>query len=361
MIRPSSLPRILACPASQLDDGPRYDPPSEASAAGTAAHRCLEAIAQGREPDPVMEAARVGADPDEVEALSRMIARAWRQLAPQLGSEIACEMPMTGALCEGTADIVALDRDDVGISRVTILDLKTGRVERDHSAQLGAYALAWRDMYGMPSSGEIATAAIWLRSDSLDVRAWYDDDLDGLAERVQDAIAHPERHAPGEHCGYCPRRLRCASLVEHQRAGALAIADVPGEVSPAVLGSLYSRSKVLKAALERYDAALRIALQSGPIPLPDGRRLEMRPRTIERIKPREAWGIIEGAIGLDAMAEAVTISKTEIMRAVGEAAPKGGKGRAQVALAESLRQAGALETEIQLRIETVRDEKEQGQ
>lgn len=359
MIRPSSLPRALACPASLVDDGPRYDPPSEASAAGTAAHRCLEAIAQGREPDPVMEAARVGADPDEVEALSRMIARAWRQLAPQIGSEIACEMPLAGALCEGTADIVALDRDDAGVSRVTILDLKTGRVERDHSAQLGAYALAWRDMYGMPTSGTITTAAIWLRSDSLDVRAWTTPDLDGLAERIRDAAGHPSRHAPGEHCHFCPRRLRCASLVEHQRAGALAISEMPGEVSRVTLGALHERARALEGAIERYAAALRIALRDGPIQLPDGRRLELRERILERIKPREAWAILESAVGLDAIAGAVKLSKTEIMRAVGESAPKGQKGRVQVALAESLRQAGALETEIQLRIETVRAEKEQ--
>ena len=117
------------------------------------------------------------------------------------------------------------------------------------------------------------------------------------------------------------------------------------------LGALHERARALKGALERYDAALRIALQDGPIAMPDGRRLELRERQIERIKPREAWGIIEGAIGLDAMAEAITISKTEIMRAVGDLAPRGQKGRAQAALAQALRDAGAIETETQTRVE----------
>ena len=353
MIRCSSIPRLLACPSSHAD-GWRLDEPSEPGQAGSAVHLALADLVAGREPDLAACAARYGADPAEVERLHTYGRRAWAQLAPQLptGAALRSEVALAHPLWRGTADIAAHDGE-----RALILDWKTGRVRRDHSAQVAAYAGALAHEYGWPTSGHITVALVWLQAGDLEVVEVRPADVAALEARVKDALTRCGKdYAPGEACAYCPRVGDCQPRAAWLRTSALALADAQaGELTPALLGRLHPQAKALRKALDAYDAALRSALQAGgPIALADGGELALVERQIERLRPREAWPLLEDAIGLDALAEVVTISKTAALDAVGKAAGKGLGSRAKGAMIEKLRAAGALATETQIRVELTR-------
>lgn len=352
MIRCSAIPRLLVCPSSHAD-GWRLDEPSEPGQAGSAVHLALADLVAGREPDLASCAARYGADADEVERLYAYGRRAWAQLAPQLpsGAALRSEVALAHPLWRGTADIAAHDGE-----RALILDWKSGRVRRDHSAQVAAYAGALAHEYGWPTSGHITVALVWLQAGELEVVEVRPADVEALEARVTDAITRCGKdYAPGEACAYCPRVGDCHPRAAWMRTSALALADAPpAELTPQLLGRLHPQAKALRKALDAYDAALRSALQAGPIDLADGSRLELVERQIERLRPREAWPLLEDAIGLDALAEVVTISKTAALDAVGKAAGKGNGARAKGAMIEKLRAAGALATETQTRVEVTR-------
>lgn len=357
MIRCSAIPRLLACPSSHAG-GWRLDEPSEPGQAGSTAHLALAELVAGREPDLAACAARHGAEMAEVERLYAYGRRAWAQLAPQLptGAALRSEMPLTHPMWRGTADIAAHDGE-----RALVLDWKSGRVRRDHSAQVTAYAGALAHEYGWPTSGVITVALVWLQAGELEVVEVRPADVEALEARVTDALRRIGRdYAPGEACAYCPRVGDCQPRAAWMRTSALALADAQaGELTPALLGRLYPQAKALHKALDGYDAALRSALQAGGPIAVDGGEVALVERQIERLRPREAWPLLEDAIGLDALAEVVTISKTAALDAVAKAAGKGNGAKAKGAMIEKLRAVGALEAEIQTRIEMVRA-KEQG-
>lgn len=343
MRRISGLPRALECPSSELPTDHPYDPPAPVADSGSAAHMALYLKVAGHEPDLDKIALEYDVDRDELGFLYGFGLKAWNQIKqhfPNVRAEEQVEAPKLGL--RGTMDIFGIDS-----SVMAVADWKSNYVMRDVRDQVLGYAAACVETYGMPPSGFVTCAVIWLRFGEVEVFNATQAELDRFHRRRAKAKRRiGKSYSPGDMCEFCPRRLECkakTSLVSSS-ATALTAMDSYNEVmGPEQLGKLHSRARFLKKALEQYDKALRLALRDGPILDQDGNTLQLEVQTREKLKAREAWGVLDDAgFSDDELAECIKLSKTAVMKVVGAKTEKG-KGKAKAAMAETLREAGAVD------------------
>lgn len=339
MRRISSLPRFLECPSSEEEKPYVYDPPSEAADSGSAAHVALMKMVRGEEVDLASIAHRYQVEPDEVDALYRFGQRAWKKLVPHFPNARA-EERLEGEVARGTADIFHND----GVTMV-VGDWKSNRVKRGYMNQLIGYAAAAVDTYGMPESGQVTVIVIWLRFHEYEVLNLTEADIESFKKKVWFAEKRiGKAFAPGSACEFCPHQLDCTPRRHYLQgsAGAIQVADEEG-LSPAVLGKLYSRAKMLSKALDRYDKALRMALANGPLEDDAGNQLTLVEQTRDKVDPRAAWPILESAgFDEDDLAGCISMSKTAVLKVVSDRAARGKKGHEKAAMMDALRGAGAV-------------------
>ena len=348
-MRASSLPRFLACPSSELPVDHPYDPGSSAAALGTAVHEALAAKVSGGDPDIVAMAQRNGVDHDDVARLYAYGCLAWRELedrvtAPQV------EIAVTGLSTSGHCDVLSVDGPDYWV-----VDWKSNWVERDYYDQLCGYASAVADSYGWPESGHIHTAVVWLRRLEIEVVTVTPDDVVALNDRIARAKRDVgKRYGPGEACTFCKRQLVCEARSAYLRSAADALVPLDQHVPAAnFLPALYERSKALRNALNRYEAALKLALEHGPMTTPEGLMLSLDEGKRDKLIPQEAWPILtsEHDMGPDELFSCLTMSKTNVLKIIGDKAPRGRKGARRKQVLDGLRDAGAVH---QITYKTVR-------
>lgn len=345
-LRVSSLPRFLACPSSDAHCPYPYNPPSDAADVGTAVHECCAAMVTGHEYDPATVARKYGVDAEEASILCACAEQAWRELKPHFPEpdvEVVLESVSDGL--RGHADVVSADG-----STLAVLDWKSGRVRHDYSAQLQGYALCAERAHGMPKSGVVTVATVWLRMGEIDVRNYSAKDLDGFTERLAEARgAVGKRYAPGDACTFCPRKHSCDALVEYVRSVLRCLEREPtpvDDIDPERLASIWQRSRLLKRSIDAYERAMKALLVDGPVDAPGGHTLELKTDLIEKLESERAWPIlVEEGLSNEALARCVRLSKTAVTREVSARTAKGYKGKAIDALLNRLREAGAIKTE----------------
>jgi hypothetical protein len=153
-----------------------------------------------------------------------------------------------------------------------------------------------------------------------------------------------EEFAPGEHCLGCRREHECPARDAFIRsAGAALVEAGPGAVAPARLAEMYPRVQQLERAIEAYRSALRLALADGPLPVGDGKQLELVEAHRTLVDPRAAWPVLEAHGFTEAdLARVTSMSKSEIEAIARERAPARGKARQAAAIVQALDEAGAL-------------------
>jgi hypothetical protein len=120
-------------------------------------------------------------------------------------------------------------------------------------------------------------------------------------------------------------------------------------ITPEVLGEIYSKYQTVKRAVGHYEKALESALDDGPVPLPDGRRLERVEIEREKISMGPAIRALREAGLLDCGEDEDEIkgdlSKSALSKWAGRVAERGGKAKLLRDVYGALREAGALRTE----------------
>lgn len=328
IIRPSARPLFEQCPSSQIPSDIVVDSPSDAASLGTLAHRWLARRVRGCERGEV---------PDEVAELVERGLAAINQLGAYSWST---EVRLESDRASGTADALWVQYD-VGI----LDDWKTGWSGADCSAQLGAYAyalLTMRKRLRVLKCGQVDLRfgrITWITygRDWIKTFAEHDDYLRSKIGVV---------YNPGEHCGYCKRRLSCVAYTDANRQAVTALTTLTQHevtVDPTKLANLWPATRLLKKTLEYYEGLTRAALKTGPIPLDDGTTLELVERNRSEIDPAKAWAVLESnGFTLPEIARCLTVSKGEIETVASEKAPRGGKGAAKLAIAKALTDAGAI-------------------
>lgn len=336
--RISSLPRFLTCPPSGVAAEFPYSPESDVAAMGTAAHEALALMVGGQDPDLGAVAAKHLVNRDEMTTLYHYGCAAWAGMMTHFPSARS-EVPLVGDGISGTADVFHQD----GMT-MCVADWKSGRVKRDHRAQLVGYAAAAVHEYGMPESGEVKIFTVWLRHFEYDVATVTADDIERLYHDIKSAgLDVGTRYAPGEACTYCPRQMECGARREFMGAASAALSVVGSvDISPGLLARLHGRAKALRSALVQYDTALKLALAAGPLSDGCGNMLSLGTATRDQVHAREAWPVLQAAGFTDEeIAGCVKMTKGGIMKVVGDKTAKG-KGRAKVEFLGRLKDAGAV-------------------
>jgi len=352
-VRPSSQPRFWECASSAGVPVTQCDSESLPSKLGNAVHEYADNMF-GAAVNDLSALARkhdVLGEIDELEFLCRNVGRAWDTLAPYF-PDAKAEVALSSVLTEGTADFLSHDGKTAAVG-----DWKTGRVERNYRRQLMAYAYALRAERGMPASGEIVAVVVWVRLGTFDVERFTDTDLDdfraGVVARSKDI---GRVYNPGESCVYCPMRLECPARQSYLNASAGLLESMsPRAMTPADMGALYSRAKMLGAALDDYHGALKMLLKEGPVETGHGTVLQLKDVERDTIDPQRAWPVLTG-LGLndEDLARCVKMGKGALMDVVGERAEKGMKGKRRAMVLKELENAEAISVTVHQQVEEVK-------
>ena len=337
----------MSCPASgrlpeghiliEGDDGP--------ARLGTAVHEVLAAVVStGELPDGHAVAVKYNADPDEVERLVSYGMKAWGELQQYYPGAVVEQHLTDGTLLSGHADVLS-----VSGNAAAILDWKSGYLESDASQQMTAYAFL--ASCTVPDTvTEFMAVVVYLRSRTYRIFRYTVKDLDAWAQNLQDVIDGPELFRPGSHCLYCKRHWDCPARAQMIRQ---TIAELGGDGEQEITVDLYRRARAAQAMAEEFKELVKEhILIHGPIES-DGARLEIKTESRDKIDPLAAWPYFtKYGLTQQEIAEAVRVSKTELLSQVGNHAPARGKGAFKAQFMEELNEAGCVEkSEIQKLVE----------
>jgi len=342
-IRCSSLPRIMACPASIETPEMEIDTSGDDAALGRAIHEVMAVISMtGIAPDSLENTAEKHGV--SIRDLERGVGKAralWSKIAPSI--EVgAVEKKMLAKFSSfdltGHADLVGWS-DGAPL----ILDWKTGHRESAAYYQLAGYAvLADPDI---EFAGPVKIVLAHTELGIIDVREIAPDERRQLIFDVTKIInAEKRSYSPGPSCEYCPRKSECPARNEMLQSAGRDIAALAGApetaITPARLAALWPQRCALKKAVDEYDRQCRLAVaEHGAISGPDGMELatEAGSRSTVEYRPE----ILEKYVA-DVGDVRATVSRRDIEDAVKSAAPPRQKGKMVAACFQELDAAGAI-------------------
>jgi len=365
-IRCSSLPRILACPASMIAPKITINHDSPQAALGRAVHEVLASYVSS--PDPYLpEIEPFGAkyqipftDMDDFRFLAHAGKRAWDELRKGISgpgvpeAELRADFP--DFTLTGHPDVFGREETT---NALLVVDWKTGRYEADASAQIMGYLCL------LEASGHQAPAykgiTVWLRSGEAQVGAYASRDLEAMREKISLAIRagageNPIFRPGPDACAFCPRAMECPARAAWLR-DAVAALEVSGtsEVFPGLLAGLYHRARALRAALDHYDDALKAEVErAGTLALLDGSALVLEDRARATFNATMVIEAVKSGLKLTRAAEAgfaekaLRIDKAGLDRWLIDLVPSG-KGAFRDEFLAKLEAAGAL-TKVPYRV-----------
>lgn len=355
-MRASKRPIQYLCASSAAPAKYEIEAAKEAADTGSISHRAHGAQISGDEYDHTAACNRAGIDPNEVELLLESGRRACMDLGIVDSTEpltvnrtVYCEQsmddPETGDT--GTPDLAFVD-DHI----FTIVDWKTGYVDRDHYHQLAQYArngLLWmRREHPEIEVSLCRTIVKNIRTQHRVSHLWSMDELEDWREDMVSREAQIGKvYNPDEHCALCPHRFDCEARqkVLQGACAALSAESFGEEMTAERIGELYKTYRMVKSAMGNYDKALNILLaEGGSVPIGDGKALQKVESQQDKLVPNLAWSVLK-AHGMteSQLSGLVSMAKGAVLKEATQGAPRGYKGKHQTRLLDELRKAGAVE------------------
>ena len=371
----SKLQTPLTCPGAHLL--PQVGFASDAGEDGHELHALLNAALDARKAGRVVNLthahqswldAVLEAMGDRLDAAAQEVAYGYDPTtgrATLYGSHLGRNYPAkpTSHTINGTADYVAPVGDG---SEWLVVDLKTGladapRVERLWQMRFLALAVAaWHGAESVqvailhaPRDGQRPWwewGPTWTAYDLLELQA----ELTRGALRIlaaQDAVRRGEvpHLVQGPHCLQCPARMSCPAQTALVRRMAgepeAAKRDLSELLTTETAGRAWARREAIAAALKEFDRQLYAFAKDNPFPLPDGRMFgPHRSKGRAEVDADSAHDVLTRTLGqhvADAAMERHT-SKTRVLKAVADAAPRGQKETRAGAAWKALIDAGAV-------------------
>ena len=348
-IRAGEAPIVIKCGLAATPPKVAVDTAGPEAALGSAVHDSIEAWIDDQmlgEPDPQPHANKHGVDADQVAALAHAAPGLLDKINEDL-SNAQAEIVVTGELIRGRVDLLAVNGGEQGQPvSASVIDWKTGRdpLAGSKPEQRLAYASAVESTYGMPAQGYVYTAEVWLATGDLIESRFDADTIEGFRDRLADKLQRPIA-TPGPHCRYCRRIHECKGRDAYLRSAATALSQVPqGTLTPEAIAALWDPSRALRAALDAYDKAVDALVDlTGELPLPDGRRVVHAQVSRDSIDARKAWATLEAhGLGPSEINKVLSVSKTRLLSAIANRAPRGKKATAKADLMTALDLVGAI-------------------
>ena len=353
-VRASFMPTAVKCFMALQGDGLQVHQDAGAvTAGGNAAHEVCEIIVKtGERPENLTPfALSHGCDLGHLGRATWYALEFWRahgHLFPNASTEQELSRTL-GAnpawTLTGHADVLSLINAEEG----AVLDWKAGyRTEVDVVDQVRAYALLAGLTYGLD---RVSATVVWLLDQTYQRWEWTMGELISWALNVFDQWASwpAGRYETGDHCHYCPRRFTCPAQQAMVKAtiDSLAEFDSGGEIVPAALAAVYPAVQNVERLCQTYRDLVRQAVvdAGGRIPIDGETELTLSESSRDTIDPSAGWSAMLAAVGdPDTLAQAMRVSKTDLLQLVADAAPRGQKGKAKDELMADLRDAGAVTT-----------------
>lgn len=348
-VRSSANPLFFECASSQEECEQPYDPHLEVGDLGSAIHQAAEVVVKREEVSFPEIAARW--DLEDIQEFERMVGyfrKLWSMLSKLFpAGDLETEVEVEGPTGKGHMDIRIRCRH-----QTFIIDLKTGRLQKNYTRQMQSYANAERyDAGGVPEKG-ITTIIVWVRYFEYEARTWFTEQLDAYEQAFYaQARLVGKRWTPGEDCGFCQHFLTCRARQEWTRAAGSAMVELKNmkPIPREALAEIYfsGQYQAIKRAFDHFDACLKAELRSGPLHSGDGDSLVLRKQVKQIIDPVAAWPVLRDTWGFsdEDIAETLTVSKGKVENLAANKAAHGGKGKAKLAIMENLKDVGAI-TEV---------------
>ena len=300
-VRASSDPVATHCSGfiDLVNKTPPHGNRGEAAVLGQAVHACISSQLQTGEKDlePVLQLIRNGGLPETAEKEARiMVATATRiieEVGPHMPGEWEIEAPVGDDVFTGRADLLAWDG-----SRLSILDWKSGRVERDYIPQILGYAGRACLSKGIePTEFYLILADV--RSGEFDARMFTPATVQAhmvhLRLQREEAI-HSPAYTTGGHCGACSCASICPAFAQEVKALALAAgADFPNwqDVTGAELRKIIALISVFDRFKATFKRGLVCKLAEGDIDCGAGMTLTLETRTTRELDVSKTLPILE--------------------------------------------------------------------
>lgn len=212
MIRASSMPLAIKCPASQFVDANTLkivsDP--DITAAGIAVHKALQAHFSGANCSLEDIAVAYGADLEDLRHLYWAGRRIWDCLADRIDiGQSFCEIQLLSPDFSGHADRLIISANG---ETAWMIDYKSGYKDSDYRQQLLTYAhLA---MNNFPTLKQVYSCIFWLRTGEFEGE-WCTREASNLWHAETLKRLEEFGYNPGRHCSYCQRFLECPAAKSH--------------------------------------------------------------------------------------------------------------------------------------------------
>lgn len=348
-IRTSALPIVMSCPQSKNEPAVSIRDDEEPAHTGSAVHAVLSSRVDGSYAWDIGRACSnwPDVDHDELSMLYAFGLKFWEQYEEfidvvEVETEHEAPIGSTGWVQTGHMDVAGWYKPFPGC--LIIIDWKSGRKETDVRPQTKGYARLLSKKY--PEAKWFKLVTVWLRDRRAEVT---DLSLAELGDFEEDliSVATSDDYRPGEQCLWCKRRHECRAQTTLTRASAeslLAIdQDESREITPAIIGSLYTRVKLVERACKDYDKVLRNMIDTnGSVPLGDGRIIGFVEEQREKLSVN--MDVLLNHFKESNIMDMCSLSKTALKKTIGNVAPPRMEGKMMSAVMDELREAGAVET-----------------
>jgi hypothetical protein len=350
-IRASSVWLHLLCPGSvhTEQDDVRLNVGSAPASAGTAAHRCSEALVTTGSIvwDAIPEVVRkYNVDEDELRMLCAMATKLWREVAesfPNAMTEVSLEYESDLLRVTGHADMVS-----IGGSVGRIGDWKFGYKDSWIKPQLLTYAALL--LLSNPELTQATGTGLWVRDGEAEnytlgpmgAREWF--------ERLEHMVVGWDGvYRVGDHCEWCPRAHCCPAGRALAKRDVAAFLDTEAEESLALMApDQIITTLAMSRRVARYADACAKAIKAhvrthGSV---IGSEQELLIKTEQRraLKPVEALGVLRDDFGLrdDDLVDCVKLRLGAIEQVIAKRAGRGKGAAAKRDLQARLEEADAI-------------------
>ena len=341
-LRCSSLPLIAKCPQAAAAPAIEVGRQDDAARLGSAVHEALAKHIAYLPFELGDIAGRYDVEFEELAKLFRSALAAWKRVeqffpAPRLVEyELSHRDEFTGIELTGHIDVIAQDE-----TQIRILDHKTGWMDHDARDQLKGYA--WLALQKNLHIHDVYAATLRAREQTIEGFRWSRDDLNAwwakTSVRSQSILYHPMPST----CQHCRRNLECDAF-HASVAGAVNMvkSSIGKNLTPLVMVEVVKEARALSKLFDQVCDWVHAQVQA------EGGRvhgidedLVSTNQEMRQIVFASGEGILRDLLG-ERFAEACSVSKTKAEQIIGDAAPRGAKGKRIQEALEMLENAGAL-------------------
>lgn len=365
--RCSSLPKIMACPASAQQTGPAIDVVSEAGQMGTAVHTYLKQRTDGRIAICSREIAeKYGVDATELVRLADIGWEMCRQieLAAEAG-ESGLARPEVSLAADLMPELRLTGHLDYLIRvgtwrRATVVDYKTGRRGDLSNPEHQLKGYMWLVLACFPEIGHVTGVALWLHERASTTYQMAREEADAWRDELVAKLTDPDpKYGPSESvCRYCPYQATCEARLA-LLSGALAVIDgsTGEQITHCRLLAAYTAASAIEARLKHFRTELRARIfRDGPIRAA-GLELSLQEASVSEIDPQRAWPVLAAHLSEDEIAQCVTLGKGKLVKHIRAHVAKGKQAAEDSFLTSlSLRNAITYVTQHRLTLRTVEEE-----